>query len=78
MTNKPQWVLRKYMGDDQHSWAIIDKRYLPKGHRGVVMEWLPEGAVSYSGLCQDNKAYYLKKAKQQSQGVQPTRKQDII
>ena len=42
---------------------------LPKGHRGVVMEWLPEGAVSYSGLCRDNKAYYLKKAKQQSQGV---------
>ena len=59
-SNKPQWVAKKYMGDDSHSWAIIDKRYLPKGHRGVVMEWLPECAVSYSGLSSQNKAYYLK------------------
>ena len=65
MKNKPQWVAKKYMGDDQQSWAIIDKRYLPKGHRGVVMEWLPEGAVSYSGLTRHNKAHYLRLAKQQ-------------
>jgi len=66
MQGKPQWVAKKYMGDDQHSWAIIDKRYLSKGHRGVVMEWLPEGAVSYSGLTSQNKSHYLKLAKQQS------------
>ena len=40
--SKPQWVAKKYMGDDQYSYAIIDKRYLPKGHRGVIYEYLPE------------------------------------
>ena len=65
-SNKPQWVAKKYMGDDSHSWAIIDKRYLPKGHRGVVMEWLPPGAVSYTGLSSYDKAYYLKLMKAKS------------
>ena len=69
-SNKPQWVAKKYMGDCRNSWAIIDKRYLPKGHRGVVFEWLPDCAVSYSGLNSQNKAYYLRmkkaEAKEQS------------
>ena len=69
-SDKPQWVARKYMGDCRNSWAIIDKRYLPKGHRGVIMEWLPDCAVSYTGLNSQNKAYYLRmkkaEAKEQS------------
>jgi len=57
------------MGDCPNSWAIIDKRYLPKGHRGVITEWLPDSAVSYSGLNRHNKAYYLeiKKAEAREQ-----------
>ena len=64
-SRKPQWVAKKYMGDCPNSWAIIDKQYLPKGHRGVVMEWLPQCAVSYSGLNRYNKAYYLKLKKEE-------------
>ena len=71
MKNKPQWVAKKYMGDDQYSWAIIDKRYLPKGHRGIVMHWLPDVAVSYTGLNYHNKAYYLKLKKSQSKTFAP-------
>lgn len=63
---KPKWITKKYMGDCPNSWAIVDKNYLPKGHRGVVMEWLPKGAVAYSGLNNLNKSYYLKLAKNQS------------
>jgi len=63
---KPQWVAKKYMGDCPNSWAIIDKRFLPEGHRGVVMEWLPEGAVAYAGLNSLNKSHYLKLAKSQT------------
>ena len=66
MKNKPQWVAKKYMGDDQYSYAIIDKRYLPKGHRGVVYEYLPQEAVSYTGLTRHNKAFYLKLKKEEA------------
>ena len=59
ISGKPQWVTRKYMGDDNCSWAVIDKRYLPKGHRGVVFEWLPQGAVAYNGLNRASARYYL-------------------
>ena len=59
-SDKPQWVARKYMGDCRNSWAIIDKRYLPKGHRGVITSYLPKGAVAYTGLNSQNKSYYLK------------------
>ena len=69
-SNKPQWVAKKYMGDCPNSWAIIDKRYLPRGHRGVVFEWLPDCAVSYSGLNSQNKAYYLKLKKAQAKEQQ--------
>ena len=62
----PQWVAKKYMGDDQYSYAIIDKRYLPKGHRGVVYEYLPQEAVSYTGLNRHNKGYYLKLKKEET------------
>ncbi len=65
-SNKPQWVAKKYMGDDSHSWAIIDKRYLPKGHRGVITSYLPSYAVSYTGLNSQNKSYYLKLMKAKS------------
>jgi len=65
-SDKPQWVAKKYMGDCPNSWAIIDKRYLPKGHRGVVMEWLPQCAVSYTGLNSQNKAYYLRMKKEEA------------
>ena len=65
-SGKPPWVAKKYMGDCPNSWAIIDKRYLPKGHRGVVMEWLPQCAVSYSGLNRHNKAYYLRMKKEEA------------
>jgi hypothetical protein len=58
--DKPQWVAKKYMGDDQYSWAVVDKRYLPRGHRGVIYEYLPECAVSYNGLSRDNAKYYVK------------------
>ena len=64
--SKPQWIARKYMGDDAYSWAIIDKRFLPKGHRGVVYEYLPQEAVSYTGLTRNNKAYYLKIKKEEA------------
>lgn len=66
MSNKPQWVAKKYMGDDSNSWAIIDKRYLPKGHRGVVYEYLPQEAVSYTGLSRHNKAHYLNIKKEET------------
>lgn len=66
MRNKPQWVAKKYMGNDSYSWAIIDKRYLPKGHRGVVYEYLPQEAVSYTGLNSQNKTHYLKLKKEQA------------
>ena len=64
--SKPQWVAKKYMGDDQYSYAIIDKRYLPKGHRGVVYEYLPQEAVSCTGLTRHNKAFYLKLKKKEA------------
>ena len=63
-SNKPQWVSKKYMGDDSHSWAIIDKRYLPRGHKGVVFEYIPECAIFAQGLNSQNKAYHLKRAKE--------------
>ena len=66
MRNRPQWVAKKYMGDDQYSYAIIDKRYLPKGHRGTVYEYLPQEAVSYTGLTRHNKSYYLKLKKEET------------
>jgi hypothetical protein len=47
---KPQWVVKKYMCDDPYSWAVIDSRYLPKGHRGMVIESLPDCAIAYKGL----------------------------
>ena len=56
---KRNWIKRKYMGDCQGSWAIIDKNFLPKGHRGVIMLYLPQEAVSYSGLNRSNADYYL-------------------
>ena len=59
-SDKPQWVAKKYMGDCPNSWAIVDKRYLPRGHRGVIFEWLPECAVSFTGLNRHNKDHYLK------------------
>ena len=65
-TRKPQWVAKKYMGDDMYSWAVIDKRYLPKGHRGIVFDWLPQGAVAYSGLSRSSSRHYLKQIKSQS------------
>ena len=64
--NKPQWTTKKYLGDDAYSWAVIDKRYLPKGHRGVVYDYLPQAAVSYTGLNRNNKAYYLKLKKEET------------
>ena len=66
---KPQWVAKKYMGDDQYSYAIIDKRYLPKGHRGTVYEYLPQEAVAYTGLTRHNKAHYLKLKKEESKNI---------
>ena len=65
-SNKPQWTAKKYMGDDSHSWAIVDKRYLPKGHRGPIFNYLPAHAVFALGLTSQNKSYYLKKAKEKS------------
>ena len=68
--DKPQWVAKKYMGDDRYSWAVVDKRYLPRGHRGVIYEWLPQGAVSYSGLSRDSARYYLKVRKSKDKDSQ--------
>lgn len=64
ITGKPKWVGKKYMGDDSQSWAIIDSRYLPKGHKGVVFNHLPTQAIYAQGLNSQMKTYYLKKAKE--------------
>ena len=58
--DKPQWVAKKYQGDDQYSWAVVDKRYLPNGHRGIVYSSLPDAAVSYNGLTRTMAQYYVK------------------
>jgi hypothetical protein len=33
------YTIRKYMGDDQYSWAVFRKIDIPKGHRGIVCDW---------------------------------------
>ncbi len=58
--DKPQWVAKKYRGDDQYSWAVVDKRYLPRGHRGIVYSYLPECAVSYNGLTRTMAQHYVR------------------
>ena len=61
---KPKWITKKYMGDCPNSWAVVDKNYLPKGHRGPIFEYLPNYAVAYTGLNNMNKSYYLKLTKE--------------
>ena len=60
MKGKPQWVSKKYMGDDHYSWAVVDKRYLPKGHRGIIFDYLPEAAIMYSGLTRESARSYVR------------------
>ena len=31
-----KYIIRKFEGDDSHSWAVFKKSDLPKGHRGIV------------------------------------------
>ena len=64
MRYKPKWTTRKYMGDDKQSWAVIDSKYLPKGHKGVVFDYLPDGAVYVCGLDRAQASYYCKLAKE--------------
>ena len=63
MSNKPKWVAKKYMGDDSYSWAVVDKRYLPKGHRGVIFEYLPDEAIMYTGLNRSSAQHYVRQHK---------------
>ena len=63
ITGQPKWTAKKYMGDDSHSWAIIDSRYLPAGHKGVVFNYLPTQAIYAAGLNSQMKTVYLQKAK---------------
>ena len=65
LTNKLKTIELELV-DYFYSWEIIDKRYLPKGHRGTVYEYLPQEAVSYTGLSRHNKAYYLKLKKEET------------
>jgi hypothetical protein len=60
MKNKPKWTAKKYMGDDSYSWAVVDKNYLPKGHRGVIFDYLPQGAVAYTGLTRSAAQHYAR------------------
>ena len=60
MKGKPQWAAKKYMGDDSYSWAVIDKRYLTKGHRGVIFDYLPSEAIMYTGLTRDSAQFYVR------------------
>jgi len=66
MNGKPQWIAKKYNGDDSHSWAIIDKRYIPKGHKGPIDFYLPQCAVSYAGLNRSEATRLLKIKKEQA------------
>jgi len=60
MQNKPKWTAKKYMGDDSYSWAVVDKNYLPKGHRGVIFEYLPDCAITYTGLTRNAAQHYAR------------------
>ena len=62
MSNQPKWTAKKYMGDDSYSWAVVDSRYLPKGHRGVIFEYLPDEAIMYTGLTRDSARSYARQA----------------
>ena len=68
MNEKPKWTAKKYMGDDHYSWAVVDRRYLPKGHRGVIFEYLPDAAVSYTGLTRDSARFYARQFNAKKQG----------
>ena len=46
---KPKWCVKKYRGDDSHSYAVVDKNYIEKGHRGALF-WLPHNPVAIAGL----------------------------
>lgn len=68
MKNKPRYVAKKYMGDCPNSWAVINKQYLPKGHRGVVMDYLPDEALRAAGLNRTMAQYYAKQYNADSKG----------
>ena len=60
---KPKWCVKKYMGDDSHSYAVVDKNYIEKGHRGALF-WLPHNAVAIAGLNRLQAKSYLQQLKQ--------------
>ena len=62
-SEKPKWTTRKYMGDCRQSWAVVDSNYLPTGHRGVIFEYLPNGAIFMCGLNRSQASYYCRVAK---------------
>jgi len=55
---KTEYTARKYMGDDEYSWAVFLKSDLPKGHRGIVFDYYPEPVVN--GLSRSSAQHYAR------------------
>ena len=66
---KPKWCVKKYLGDDSHSYAIVDKNYIEKGHRGAILTWLPDHAIAIVGLNRLQAKYYLKRLKEKQKDM---------
>ena len=52
----PKYVLRKYNGDDTHSWAVFKSADLPKNHRGIV--FTGDAMPLVTGCVQNEARYY--------------------
>ena len=55
---KVEYTARKYMGDDEYSWAVFLKTDLPKGHRGIVFDYYPQPVVN--GLSRSSAQHYAR------------------
>jgi len=53
-----EYTARKYLGDDEYSWAVFRKSDLPKGHRGIVFEYYPQPVVN--GLSRNSARHYAR------------------